>query len=1125
MQYKLQFIDIAAGAGNLTEFFALVLGGKGIAIEQHPNLRGVLSQRVSRAGSRVSITVLDSTLSLVDDAEALCSAFLVRIAPRGVDIALPVVKSCIASKAYPAILLPAVTDSSANQLAVLLMASKYSLVSEDTPVPGYNLYLPDDLQLGRDLLAQLCLAEGQQIKIAAAVASDMVREARVPVSGPGDAVSQGETAHRPAAPPRELRATAFSTPGGVMVYRDVPAGQLSSWERSAGEAKPAQDTVFVQGDPIEVEPDCFYRLHLTGTTASAFEVLYIVVRDVDTAIDISCRQVVLRGRPAFRETFEFRTLHRTGRVALEIRARTRSADAMVRVSRCVLGYLGTTKSLDASSLRYDALASRHQPLASAGRRSVISMATVAGREVMLLDAVSSLYRQASKIRVFLNQHTDVPSYLDDAKIELAWSRDYGDLGDAGKFFWVEQNDGAPLIVVDDDFLYPIDFCQRMHRTLDLYSRRAVVGTHGILLRQPTAGYYDRRSRYVSRGVIAQGDDLLCHALGTGAICYDPSVLPLKRRDFGFPNMADIWLMERCQNARIPMISIARPHSWLIDNKMEQPTKSIYSESSTASLSSFNTSEMQTHVTRLGWPVLTQPRTRRGQTIGRMLSILEVAAGTEEVDARLKAWLTQRPNAYDCSLVILADEEAAEAAVWSYLERNSYPCEVHVIGPGVSAAITWDDRLREILRRSVYDVGLYVSTAVDLQAVSLRALVDEAIKSKSEVTSVVGDAGDAKPLVLTWRCQPGLIPDESATLALGFVGDSLLTAAKVKGCSVSSSSQIGWAVKAKPQVERSEPKGAKAAADYAERAGQRSQGAATRKAHKAAASPEINNVFERVFVLNLDRRPDRLEQFDRQAKLVGMNYERFSAVDGSKDPDFSEWTAYCATPLVPFPAGCGPFRWEYDFYNKYTSDVHRIAHLEAKFGRKVMSKGGWGYQKSIISILQRAIREGWRSVLIFDDDCLFHKNTRQLFAEAYQKMREDWMLLSLGALQYDWTDKSITWAGDSLYHCRGSSVASHAVGIRDTAYAPLLKTALRMDLPFDVGAQHTVKREFAERCFVSYPNLFIQDTTETDIGDSSVQLAEGRKEKNKYRWVLSDYGEAAFRRSLNQDSAIATLAAV
>jgi GR25 family glycosyltransferase involved in LPS biosynthesis len=42
--------------------------------------------------------------------------------------------------------------------------------------------------------------------------------------------------------------------------------------------------------------------------------------------------------------------------------------------------------------------------------------------------------------------------------------------------------------------------------------------------------------------------------------------------------------------------------------------------------------------------------------------------------------------------------------------------------------------------------------------------------------------------------------------------------------------------------------------------------------------KFNEYFPNVILLNLDRRIDRLEQFEKQATELGIKYERFSAVD-------------------------------------------------------------------------------------------------------------------------------------------------------------------------------------------------------------------------------------------------------
>ena len=65
-----------------------------------------------------------------------------------------------------------------------------------------------------------------------------------------------------------------------------------------------------------------------------------------------------------------------------------------------------------------------------------------------------------------------------------------------------------------------------------------------------------------------------------------------------------------------------------------------------------------------------------------------------------------------------------------------------------------------------------------------------------------------------------------------------------------------------------------------------------------------------------------------------------------------------------------------------------------------------------------------------------------------------------------------------------------------------------DLPFDIGALHTIKRRHASHCFTMFPNLAIQDAADSDIGSSTMFFREARKIDNIYRWHLPDYGLAA-----------------
>lgn len=63
---------------------------------------------------------------------------------------------------------------------------------------------------------------------------------------------------------------------------------------------------------------------------------------------------------------------------------------------------------------------------------------------------------------------------------------------------------------------------------------------------------------------------------------------------------------------------------------------------------------------------------------------------------------------------------------------------------------------------------------------------------------------------------------------------------------------------------------------------------------------------KIFVINLDRRTDRLEYMSQQLQKVGLEFERISAVDGNlvNDPESSQhWAAPLFTPQTKGALGC------------------------------------------------------------------------------------------------------------------------------------------------------------------------------------------------------------------------------
>lgn len=101
--------------------------------------------------------------------------------------------------------------------------------------------------------------------------------------------------------------------------------------------------------------------------------------------------------------------------------------------------------------------------------------------------------------------------------------------------------------------------------------------------------------------------------------------------------------------------------------------------------------------------------------------------------------------------------------------------------------------------------------------------------------------------------------------------------------------------------------------------------------------KFNDYFPKAVLLNLDKRTDRLEQFDKQAKELGIAYERISGAE-TVNPIFGSCLSHIAA------------------LSKYESDV----------------------------------------IFVFEDDALFVEDFEVKFKQAMENVPDDWDMLYLGA---------------------------------------------------------------------------------------------------------------------------------
>lgn len=211
-----------------------------------------------------------------------------------------------------------------------------------------------------------------------------------------------------------------------------------------------------------------------------------------------------------------------------------------------------------------------------------SMATFPGREVSLQETITSIIDQVDELRIYANNlHKKqlklhlVQMYLHHKKIKWYFSNDHlGDLGDAGKFYRVEEITGYHF-TIDDDIIYPPDYTAIMINAIETYGRRCIISTHGrILPPGKIVSYYKNHSQQFSclRSV---PQDIQAHIIGTGVLAYHTDTIRIPFSIFKAANMADIWFSKYCNDKKIPRIIIKHPGGWIRESHNVDNLTTIY----------------------------------------------------------------------------------------------------------------------------------------------------------------------------------------------------------------------------------------------------------------------------------------------------------------------------------------------------------------------------------------------------------------------------------------------------------------------------------------------------------------------------------------------------------------------
>jgi len=233
---------------------------------------------------------------------------------------------------------------------------------------------------------------------------------------------------------------------------------------------------------------------------------------------------------------------------------------------------------------------------------VASLASIPSRIRSLEKTVQSLFNNVSYLHVYLNDYQDVPKFLYNPKIIIARSQDYGNNGDAGKFFWTDKishKEGGYHFICDDDIYYTKSYITEMTEQLNKHPN-CLISACGSTIPQNFTNYYNDRTTYHFHDIITETKEV--DIIGTGTLAYNANKINLNPFIFKYPNMADIWLSLYAKQHNIKMLKISfkgNPRLHLkINTEYNQHETIYYHSAKLKDQSPFNTSDKQNEIVKL-----------------------------------------------------------------------------------------------------------------------------------------------------------------------------------------------------------------------------------------------------------------------------------------------------------------------------------------------------------------------------------------------------------------------------------------------------------------------------------------------------------------------------------------------
>ena len=196
-----------------------------------------------------------------------------------------------------------------------------------------------------------------------------------------------------------------------------------------------------------------------------------------------------------------------------------------------------------------------------------TMATFKARIESLKDSVNSIINQVDELWVYINDYTEVPSFLINDKITVfIGAKCDGDIKAKGKFYNSDKISGYHC-TVDDDLIYPNDYIETYLNKIKQYDNKVIITALGKITKPNSKNYYNdiSFSYHYQRLVL---NDYSVHIGGTGVMMYHTDNFKPNYDKILSGSYVDLFIGIQAQEQKVPTIVLKHGFNWIISNPKE-----------------------------------------------------------------------------------------------------------------------------------------------------------------------------------------------------------------------------------------------------------------------------------------------------------------------------------------------------------------------------------------------------------------------------------------------------------------------------------------------------------------------------------------------------------------------------